>query len=67
MSAQALLYVMLALVFGGYTTYLLAAFLPQSTLDRAGRHGRFAELREQTSASPHEPTAATAGEGVGQQ
>jgi len=39
-------YLLVALAFGGYTTYLLATALPQALLDRASRHGRFAGLHD---------------------
>lgn len=41
-----LLYVLAALALGGYTTYLLATVPPQSLLDRASRHGRFADRQD---------------------
>ena len=37
-------YVLLALLIGGYSTYLLATMIPQDVLEEAGWSGRFAEL-----------------------
>lgn len=39
-----LLFVLIAVAFGGYTTWLLATVVPSSVLARAARHGRFAAL-----------------------
>jgi len=37
-------YVLLAVLFGGYSTYLLATLIPEDVLEQASRNGRFAGL-----------------------
>ena len=53
-----LFYVLIALAFGGYPTWLLATVLPQSLLDRASRHGRFADLSDEPAAVSDTKTSA---------
>ena len=37
-------YFLLALLFGGYTTYFLVTLIPERVLEQASRSGRFADL-----------------------
>jgi hypothetical protein len=46
-----LVYSFAAMVFGAYSTYLLATSLPEDVFDAAANHGRFAYVGGDTSGS----------------
>lgn len=50
-------YVLLALLFGGYTTYLLVTLIPECVLEKASKSGRFADLYD-GPAGQADPTGA---------